>query len=146
MRSCRRVVVIVVMAMAVFAVTSAESSAWTSPVNVSGTTFTDRAPDAGIAGDQTATVVWQRDGFPYPLIQLRTRSGAGLWGPVRNLASGDRPAMAVAADGTAAVAWQRADAFGNRVRIAVGDPAGTLSTPADVSPPGVAAVNSAAVG
>ena len=73
MRSCRRVVVIVVMAMAVFAVTSAESSAWTSPVNVSGTTFTDRAPDAGIAGDQTATVVWQRDGFPYPLIQLRTR-------------------------------------------------------------------------
>lgn len=91
---------------------SGEPAAATASLSGSGENAIE--PEVAVAGDGTATVVWDRfDGSNW-IVQAQRLSAAGLpEGGARNLSAGGRdaaePQLALAQDGAAIVVWDRYD-------------------------------------
>jgi hypothetical protein len=118
---------------------------WSAPQSISEAGPLDYAerPDVGIDGAGNVTVVWQQQGPTYNYATFAAyRPAGGAFGPpvplsgllpvVRVL----KPRIAVAADGTAVVAWTRQTVAGTQVEATVGrggvwEPRALLSDPGD---------------
>lgn len=96
--------------------------------------------DVGIAPDGSAVAVWTRDPFPIGAgggdrtVRISIRSAAtGSWSAPADLSlpGADHPAVAVAADGTSIVVWERA----GTIEAATGDPSGVFTGPLVLSAP-----------
>lgn len=92
----------------------------------------------GIAATGAAVAVWSRDPpspaasrFGDAVVRVATRPAGGLWGPATDLsvAGAAEPALAVASDGSAIIAWERAGVIEVSVRTATG----RFTTPTAIS-------------
>ena len=133
----QRLLLALVLAAVGSGIASAGASAWTPAVTVSGATIGADAPSVGIAADQSSVLAWKHAGFASSLVQARSRSAAGAWGPVVNVSSGDQPALAVNAAGTAAIVWRHPSAFGDRIELTLRSPDGSLAPTEELSVAGV---------
>lgn len=81
------------------------------PVSAPGSDADD--PRVAVGPDGFAVIVWKGDDGSGDVVQARVRHPNGLFGPVEDLsedgADATEPALAVAPDGTATVAWARFD-------------------------------------
>ena len=93
-----------------------------------------------VGPDGTTTVVWQQADGPDRLIQSRTRTPGGSFGPVEDLTSNEEPAynpqIAFGTDGTTAVAWLRFDGLNNIAQARVRPPGGSFESVQNLSAPG----------
>jgi hypothetical protein len=84
--------------------------------------FLDEALQLGVDADSDAVFTWQD--FNTGLVQARTRSSAGILGPVQTLSdagqSASPPRIAVDPLGDAAVTWKRSDGTNDRIQAAFG--------------------------
>jgi hypothetical protein len=86
-------------------------------------------PELAVAGDGTATVVWDRFDGSHWIVQAQRLSAAGLpEGGAANLSAGGRdaaePQLALAEDGSATVVWDRFDGASFVVQARQLDPGG----------------------
>jgi len=84
--------------------------------NLSATGQHAENPQIAIAADGATTIVWSGRNGANDIIQARTRpAGSSIFSAVENLSeagqSAENPQIAIAADDTATVAWQRWDGF-----------------------------------
>lgn len=91
-------------------------------------------PQAEIAADGTATVVWGQVEGTTRIIRTATRPAGGQWGESRAIsqpgASAHQPTLAMTADGAAVASWIRSDGPGYyRVQAARRTPDGLWSEP-----------------
>jgi hypothetical protein len=97
-------------------------------------------PDVAVDAEGDALIVWERSDGTNIRVQGRSRSAAGLLGPVQTLSLAGRDAtrsrVVIAPDGDAFVVWQRPTAADQRVQGRARSAAGVLSAVQDLSPAG----------
>lgn len=85
----------------------------TTPEDLSAGGPDAHIPQVAVGQDGTATVVWSRTSGPNAVVQARTRSPGGVFGPAVNVSSSGRQdyvmGVAVAPDGATTVVWEEAD-------------------------------------
>ncbi len=136
-------------ALAVLAavVAGAAWAAWSAPTPVSGDTeiVGTGEYDAAIDNEGDSVFVWLDIGYQGGVgaIRMRTRSAAGVLGPLRIIATGaggslDSPEVAVDEDGDASVIWLQDlnDEGDDRLRARPVSNTGTVGTTQTISPPG----------
>jgi hypothetical protein len=81
-------------------------------------------PQVGVAANGDALIVWVRSDGTTSRVQARSRSAAGVLGPVQTLSpagvNASNPRVAVAPNGRSVIMWQLADRIQARARSAAG--------------------------
>ena len=107
-------------------------------------------PQVAVDAGGNSVFVWQRwdtttdcSGAPCLRIQTRSRSAAGVLGPIQTLSAAGRhsylPQVAVDANGNAVFVWQRSDGTNLRIQTRARSAAGTLSGTQTISAAGQSA-------
>lgn len=129
------------------AATRASTGAWTTQ-QISP--YESHAPQVVTAPDGTTTVAWTGyDGTFANQLQARTRSAAGVWGPVVSVAGPTQPAydvqLAVAPDGAAIAVWAQLDDSATHLLVqAARRTADSWSSPQTLTAPGTGGSGDAA--
>jgi hypothetical protein len=138
----RRALITAALAIAIPLAAAAASSAAAFDLSTTGAAG---VPQVAIAADGTATVVWYVSMADTQIVQARRIAPDGTLGPILDVSSTDdlssAPRVAVGADGTGVVVWQRRDGTGYHTTVRRIASDGTLSAAADLSPSGANAYN-----
>ncbi len=118
-------------------------STFAAPVDLSATGQNAKNPQVAVGVDGSTTVVWDRNNSANTIVQASTRPPGGTFAaPVDLSATGQDavdPQVAVAADGTANVVWDRSNGASNIVQASTRPPGGTFANPVDLSATGQSA-------
>jgi hypothetical protein len=110
---------------------------WSAPVALSEAGADGWDPQVAVGRGGAATVVWRRSDGSGDRIQAASRSSGATWSSPTSLSAPGQdahdPQVAVGPDGTVIAVWGRWDGSTDRVQAASMAPAGTWSTPRNLS-------------
>jgi hypothetical protein len=144
-RRMRRIVLGVALLVGLMPATPAwaDSGAWLAPVDVSPPGSGGNFPQIAVAADGTAIAAWEdMDAMNRSIIDVAVRTAAGAWSAPEQLSAPPQyyfedayaPRIAFAPDGSAMIAWSRANSTWTYVVQAAVRPAnGSWQQPVDVS-------------
>lgn len=128
--------------MSVEAVSRPAGGGWSAPVTISAAGATEvTRPAVGVGADGTAVAAWAWRGGPGDLwrVQAASRGAAPAWSAARDISetsvSAPVTAVALAADGTGWVAWDREVGTGKVAEAAAHGPAGAWDKPERLTDP-----------
>ncbi len=123
------------------ATTRPPGGSFATPADLSVAGQNAEEPQIAIAPDGTTTLVWQRSNGTNNIIQAATRPPGGpIAAPVDLSVAGQNAAgaqIAIAADGTATVVWQRFNGTNPTIQATTRPPGGSFAAPVDLSTVGL---------